>query len=157
MSVTYISKPEEYDKLKKRGLVVVDFNTEWCGPCKRFAPVFEELSKSYPDVKFLSVDSEKIEHEDCKNFRTVPTFKVFLNGELKREFSGVDKAKLENYINRYSVQILFNGSVKRSFTKEEKERVIRYLEMFKEDVPSSTSSASSVSSSVSSKKEKERK
>lgn len=133
MSVTYISKPEEYDKLKKKGLVVVDFNTEWCGPCKRFAPVFEELAKTYPDVKFLSVDSEKIDHEDCKNFKSVPTFKVFLNGELKREFSGVDRARLEGYINRYFVQISFGGSVKRSFTKEEKDRVRKYLEMFKDE------------------------
>ena len=91
MSVTYIKDETEYDELKKRGLVIVDFNTSWCGPCKKFAPEFEKIAKDFPGIKFLSVDAERIEHEDCDNVKSVPTFKIFLNGLLKREFSGVDK------------------------------------------------------------------
>jgi thiol-disulfide isomerase/thioredoxin len=36
-------------------LVVVDYSTTWCGPCKVIAPKFEELSDKYPDAVFLKV------------------------------------------------------------------------------------------------------
>lgn len=37
-------------------LTVLDFNATWCGPCKQFAPAFEEVAAKYPDVDFVSVD-----------------------------------------------------------------------------------------------------
>ena len=38
-------------------LVIVDFHAEWCQPCKRFTPVFEEAAKTYAGkVQFVSVD-----------------------------------------------------------------------------------------------------
>ena len=36
-------------------LVVVDYSTTWCGPCKVIAPKFEEFSEKYPDAVFLKV------------------------------------------------------------------------------------------------------
>jgi len=36
-------------------LVVVDYSTTWCGPCKVIAPKFEELSEKYTDAVFLKV------------------------------------------------------------------------------------------------------
>lgn len=124
-----IASVEEYDRLKNKGLVIVDYFTTWCGPCKAFAPVFEEISKKYPDVTFLSVNAESIEHDDCASIKSVPTFRVFLNGKQKREFSGIDRARLERYIERYEIQILFNGRVQRSFPKEVRDKINRYLDM----------------------------
>lgn len=42
-------------EIRSGGLVVVDFFTTWCGPCKMIAPAVEEFSRKYPDVKFLKV------------------------------------------------------------------------------------------------------
>ena len=127
MSVTNIKNVEQYNKLKGIGLTVIDYYTTWCGPCKKFAPVYEQLAKENPGVNFLSVDAESIEHEDCSNIKSVPTFRVFFNGNLKREFSGVDKERLERYIDRYRVQIFINGRTQRSFTEETKQKVIDYM------------------------------
>ena len=128
--VITVKKVEEYNKLLKNGLVIVDYNTVWCGPCKKFAPIFDSLSIKYPGIVFLSVDAEKIEHKDCEAIQSVPTFKVFLNGTLKREFSGVDSERLERYIKRYQVQIYFNGKVQRIFTPEDIKHVNSYMELF---------------------------
>jgi len=127
-SVINISSVDQYKKLKGIGLVVVDYYTNWCGPCKKFAPVYEEMAKNNPGVKFLSVDAEAIEHEDTENIKTVPTFRVFFNGNMKREFSGVDKERLERYIKRYEIQIFINGRTQRSFTEETKEKIIKYMD-----------------------------
>ena len=39
---------------------VIDFYTTWCGPCKRLAPIMEEMSQKYCDqVKFYKADTER--------------------------------------------------------------------------------------------------
>lgn len=39
---------------------VIDFYTTWCGPCKRLAPIMEEMSQKYCDqVVFYKADTEK--------------------------------------------------------------------------------------------------
>jgi thiol-disulfide isomerase/thioredoxin len=122
-----VKSVEEYEKFKNNGLVVIDYFTEWCGPCKTFAPVFTELAKEFPQTKFLSVDAEKIEHKDCESIKSVPTFKIYLNGVLKREFSGIDKDRLIKYIKRYQVQIFHGDGTQREFSEETIDKINQYM------------------------------
>ncbi len=47
-------------KFKGKKPVIIDFYTTWCGPCKRLAPIMEELSEKYKGrVVFYKVDIEK--------------------------------------------------------------------------------------------------
>lgn len=60
MAVVDIDSEAAFDKtIKSAGssLVVVDYSTTWCGPCKVIAPKFEELSEQYADAVFLKVRS----------------------------------------------------------------------------------------------------
>ena len=59
-------------------IVIIDFWAEWCGPCKRFAPIFEESSENHTDVCFGKVNTEE-QQELAGHFgiRSIPTIIVF--------------------------------------------------------------------------------
>jgi len=60
------------------GVVLVDFWAEWCGPCRMFAPIYEEVSERYPGVVFGKINTE-IERELAQMFgiRSIPTLMIF--------------------------------------------------------------------------------
>ncbi len=67
---------------------VVDFYATWCGPCRMFGPVFEEVSKD-KDFYFVKLDVDK--YSDIAReygVMSIPTVILFENGNEVKRFTG---------------------------------------------------------------------
>lgn len=78
MATVTLTKDNISSIINDNAIVIIDFWAEWCGPCKRFAPVFEEFSEKHPDIVFAKVNTEE-EAEVAGYFqiRAIPTLAVF--------------------------------------------------------------------------------
>jgi thioredoxin 1 len=78
MATVEVTKDNFQDVVTASGTVIIDFWAPWCGPCKSFGPVYEQVSEQFPDVVFAKVNTEQ-EQELAGHFqiRSIPTLMVF--------------------------------------------------------------------------------
>lgn len=83
MAVLDLTKENFQAVVETNELVILDFWAEWCGPCKRFAPIFSKVSEKYPDVIFGKIDTEA-EQELAGHFRiqSIPTIMVIKDSQI---------------------------------------------------------------------------
>lgn len=84
--------------------VIVDFWASWCGPCKMFAPAFNEVAKKYPlKAVFAKVNTENEQNISGKyHIMSIPTLIVYKNGvEVKRVSGALDPLRLSNLVNEF--------------------------------------------------------
>lgn len=84
------------DVLQSDKLVLVDFWAEWCGPCRKVAPVLEEIANELGDkvtVVKLDIDANP---ETARAYRvmSVPTLTIFKGGKPVHSVAGA-KPKAE--------------------------------------------------------------
>ena len=80
-----------FDQEVKNGVVLVDFWAEWCGPCRRIAPIVEELAGQYngrATIGKLNVD-ENPNVPGRFMIRGIPTLLLFKNGQLAETLVGL--------------------------------------------------------------------
>lgn len=96
MSLIHYEK--DFNKLIEEK-AVVDFYATWCGPCKMFGPIFEEIA-SEKEMNFIKVDVDK-NPEIAREYgvMTIPTIILFEKGtEIKRYIGFMPKEELIKFI-----------------------------------------------------------
>ena len=78
MATVKITKENFNDIIDNNEIVIIDFWASWCGPCRTFAPIFEEASEKHSDVVFGKINTEE-EQELSAYFkiRSIPNVTIF--------------------------------------------------------------------------------
>jgi thioredoxin len=73
-----LTKDNFEQTVNENAMVIIDFWAPWCGPCRGFAPVYEQASEAHRDVVFAKVNTEE-QQELAGSFgiRSIPTLMVF--------------------------------------------------------------------------------
>lgn len=78
MAVIELTKENIEETITSNDIVLIDFWAPWCGPCKSFAPIYEEVAANNEGVVFAKVNTED-EQELAGHFqiRSIPTLMIF--------------------------------------------------------------------------------
>lgn len=91
MSVKHITESQfDSEVLNDKGLVLVDFYADWCGPCKMLSPVMEEISDEIDKVKVVKINVDEAQDLAKKyGVMSIPTVYLFDGGMNAGKFVGL--------------------------------------------------------------------
>ena len=83
MATTDVTASTLEQTITDNDIVLIDFWADWCGPCKRFAPVYEKASEQHTDIVFAKVDTEAEQELAAQaGITAIPTLMAFREGVL---------------------------------------------------------------------------
>jgi len=83
--------------LTQNPIAILDFYAPWCGKCRQLGPKIEKLAKDYPSVKVakVDIDTPALKASLADSVTSLPTVRLFRNGELDTELIGYKPNALE--------------------------------------------------------------
>ena len=94
----------EQEVIKETSLTLVDFWATWCGPCRKLAPVIDELAQEFDGkVKFVKIKAdENLETAQKYSISGVPCLLIFKDGEpVERIVNIVPKSTIVSNLNKH--------------------------------------------------------
>ena len=83
MATKNINAEDFESTITDNDIVLVDFWAEWCGPCKRFGPIYEKASEEYQGVVFAKLDTDANQELSGQlGIEGIPTLMAFREGVL---------------------------------------------------------------------------
>ena len=72
-----------------KGLTIIDFWAQWCGPCRILGPIIDTLATENTDINIYKIDVDG-SPESCAKYgiRSIPTVLFLKNGEVVDKFVG---------------------------------------------------------------------
>ena len=90
MAVRHVNSKEFEEVRARKGLVLVDFYADWCGPCRMLSPIVEAVAQAREDVAVVKVNVD--ENPDLAGefgVFSIPTLVVLRDGKAVNQAVGV--------------------------------------------------------------------
>lgn len=102
-SAVHVLSSESYESfIASNELVLVDYYTDWCGPCKMIAPHLEVMAQEMPAIKFAKLncttDASAKKIAMSQGIKALPTFHLFRGGEKVGVFVGGKPQQLKKFL-----------------------------------------------------------
>ena len=109
-STIHIILGEDHRKniIEKNNIVVIDFYTDWCGPCKQMSPLYEQFSKDFPNITFCKESLETNYAGKPERIKAVPCFYFFYNNQWVKNLTikGANIDKLRENLTKLNEKFL---------------------------------------------------
>ena len=119
MAIVELTSENFNEVVEKNPILVIDFWAPWCGPCRQFAPIYEEVASEYPDIAFGKVNTE--EQQELAGYfqiQSIPTVMIIREGVVVFSQPGMlPKDDLKNVIEQ--VLALDMDEVRAEIAKQE--------------------------------------
>ena len=106
IDVTETEFNDQVIEASENKLIVVDFWAPWCGPCKTFAPTFEQAARELePKLRFAKLNTEAQQSIAGRwNIRSIPTLILYQNGkEIARQAGAMPLAQLKQWLSQNGI------------------------------------------------------
>jgi len=100
MATKELTQESFQETIEGNDIVLVDWWADWCGPCKMFAPVYDEVSQKHDDIVFGKIDTEDQQQlAAAAGISSIPTLMAFRENVLVFSQPGaINAQQLEHLI-----------------------------------------------------------
>jgi thioredoxin 1 len=87
--------------LEKTPLAFVDVYASWCGPCRLFSPLFDEIAAKHPKAVFFKIDGDL--NPECRTDITIsnlPYVAVYKHGKFVEGISTTTEEGFEEFVTK---------------------------------------------------------